>query len=364
MKLSRNYLLITISVVVATLLFTLLLTMDVGNPESVLDSRLKSSYGYFTSIFVYNDVELANSSYQYKSDAFFFRTGLTTEGKQILEESYVNAFLLSPFLFNAHLISEKVDSYQSGYSTVYMYFVLSGLCFYSMCGLLNIKYLLRNSSKNFQLFVFVVSAFIYYLLVLTKSQISFIFDLFLFSALLRCLTLNLVKLQHYLFIGVLFGFILLNSKYYSLVVFTLLWLYLKNQTNIFTVAWFKYSMLLIFGVVIAYIPQFIYWNSTLYSYKFPSFVSNGLTLSDTGLFLPLTLLVINVFTIIIPVRYSRVSGQLLTSCLFPLLVVFQFLLVYLMDLISIKFYFVVFLSCLMYLFYFVIQITNKQLETR
>ena len=103
--------------------------------EEVIKQDVHSYYGYLPATFIFKDIGINSSDYQYKENAFYFWLASTNDGKSIFKERYGLAILYSPFFIVAHSIANIFNYPTNGFSEPYLFMLLLSAVFYLYIGL-------------------------------------------------------------------------------------------------------------------------------------------------------------------------------------------------------------------------------------
>lgn len=112
--------------------------------QRVIEYDVHHYYAYLPAVFIYEDIKLNKSSYQFEDDYYPFWTAKTDNGSNVVKTSMGLAFLYAPFFFVAHGYALLSDYPANGFSEPYKVFLLVSALFYLCIGLLYIKKILLH----------------------------------------------------------------------------------------------------------------------------------------------------------------------------------------------------------------------------
>jgi hypothetical protein len=126
------------------LLTCLVIDFDLKNwrkQDRVIEWDVHSYYAYLPALFIYNDIKLEKSIYQFDTDYWLFWPNVEADGRRIIKTSMGTAIMYAPFFFIAHAFAESPLSVYSanGFSEPYKLFLLLSAVFYLFVGLVFVQ---------------------------------------------------------------------------------------------------------------------------------------------------------------------------------------------------------------------------------
>lgn len=259
------------------------LIMDISykkwlDQDEVIKQDVHSYYGYLPTIFIFDDIGVNKSNYEYKENAFYFWLASTTNGKSIFKERYGLAILYSPFFFTAHAIATTFDYPTNGFSEPYLFMLVLSSLFYLFFGLIFIRKTLmifKIPDINIGLTILLLGLGTNLLCYSTQSapmphvySFSLIAIIFYYNIRL----VNYGGIWNVAVIGILMGLITLIEVRNGLILSCLLIMFFSESRMSIKFAQIgKYVFVFLIAVILLWIPQIIYWKKVMGIYTWPSF---------------------------------------------------------------------------------------------
>ncbi|MES2396586.1 MAG: hypothetical protein V4549_11310 [Bacteroidota bacterium] len=125
------------------------LTIDMGfknweKQDRVIERDIHSYYAYLPAAFIYHDIHLSKSDYQFAENYWLFWPDITKDDKKVIKTTMGMAILYAPFFFVAHAIAMLSDYPENGFSEPYKILLLISALFYLLVGLDFLKKILRH----------------------------------------------------------------------------------------------------------------------------------------------------------------------------------------------------------------------------
>jgi hypothetical protein len=133
--------------IVIVIISCFLIDLDLKNwtkEERVVEYDIHWYYAYLPAKFIYNDIELKKSDYQYGDNHYWFWKVKTADGHEIIKSTMGLAFMYAPFFFVAHTYAQFSDYPRDGFSEPYKIFLLLSAIFYLFVGLDFLKKILLH----------------------------------------------------------------------------------------------------------------------------------------------------------------------------------------------------------------------------
>lgn len=259
-------------------------------PVNVLSWDVFGYYLYLPAIFIHNDLGLQDFSVidniidLYQNTSTFYQAQMGPSGDWVIKYPVGLAILYSPFFFIGHLAAHLMDYPVDGFSLPYQYSIIIGGLVYTILGLFFLrKVLLKLFSEKVTIILLIIVVFgTNYFEHVTYEGImphNFLFTLYAIILWLTIRWHESHKLKHAILLGLVIGLTVI-SRPSEIVCFLIpaLWfikskasyqkkvqLLKKNRKQVF---------LFCFAVLVAVLPQLIYWklftgNFFYYSYSNP-----------------------------------------------------------------------------------------------
>jgi hypothetical protein len=129
-------------IIVLCSLAALWVDLDLKNwteQERVIENDVHHYYGYLPAYFIFDDIKVEKSEYQYAENAYWFRKKRYDNGTSDFGETYGLALLYAPFFGIAHQVALHFDYAPTGFSEPYKFFLLLSTLFYFFAGLVFVK---------------------------------------------------------------------------------------------------------------------------------------------------------------------------------------------------------------------------------
>ncbi|QKG80671.1 hypothetical protein [Tenuifilum thalassicum] len=237
---------------------------------SVIQWDVKSYYAYLPAALIYKDL-----SFQFRKDNIEKFGDLiwpieTPTGKQAIITSMGLSFLYAPFFGVVHLFSLISPQYEAdGYSVPYRFALVFSALFYVIIGLLFLQRVLRRFFTEGVVAMLILAVgvgtnLLYYYTYEAPMPHAYNFSLISIFIFLIIVFYEKPNLSKSFYIGLLGGLItLIRPSNIIVLVLLLLWDVKSIKDFKDRVAFFflryRYTLLMILGFTIVWIPQFAYW---------------------------------------------------------------------------------------------------------
>jgi hypothetical protein len=258
--------------------------------DRIIAYDVVSYYSYLPATFIYDDVTLSNPNEKFNEYQHTFWYHETEEGNKIFKTSMGMAILYSPFFFLTHFYALASDQVANGFSSTYKLGIALSSLFYFIVGIIFLQKLLRKFySKNIVaytlLFIGLGTNFYYYTVIGVGMPHIYLFSLLATTAYLTIKWFENPSFKIAIFLGSLFGLmILVRPTMIIVLLFPLL--YKLNSFDSIKERFFflkKYIpqllVMMIFAFII-WIPQFSYWKMASGNYLFYSYTEEGFFFND------------------------------------------------------------------------------------
>jgi hypothetical protein len=257
------------------------------HPRGVINADKISYYAYLPATFIYGDVSLGflnDPPEGFKNDNKFWYSKLEN-GNKLIITSMGLSILYSPFFFMAHALAPVFNEPQTGYSSIYQFFLIFSAFVYVMLGFV----ILYNFLKRYfspQVVTIVLLAIglgtNLYFYATDQGPMSHSYNFFLLTAFLWMIPwwYKNPGIWKALALGGLLGFISLVRPTNILIFFVLfLWdvksLNELGQRTLFYLKKFPLVIIMLLAFILAWMPQFLYWKEITGHYIFFSYGEEG-----------------------------------------------------------------------------------------
>lgn len=103
--------------------------------DRVIEWDIHGYYGYLPAKFIYDDIKLEKSNYQFAADYNLFWPIPVGDGKNAIHKTMGLSILYSPFFFAGNIVAKWMEFPQNGFSEPYKLFLLLSAVFYLFLGL-------------------------------------------------------------------------------------------------------------------------------------------------------------------------------------------------------------------------------------
>ena len=103
--------------------------------DRVIEWDIHGYYGYLPAKFIYDDIKLEKSNYQFAADYNLFWPIPVGDGKNAIHKTMGLSILYSPFFFAGNTVAKWTEFPQNGFSEPYKLFLLLSAVFYLFLGL-------------------------------------------------------------------------------------------------------------------------------------------------------------------------------------------------------------------------------------
>ena len=234
--------------------------------DRVIEHDARIYYGYLPAFFIFDDLRMEKSSYEYEDGKSWFWTVNTEKGKRVFKMSCGLAIMNAPFFLIAHQTAQWYDYPLNGFSEPYKLFLILGAAFYLFVGLWFVRAVLIHLG-----FTDMVTAIVVLLIGLSSNLLFYATSSaamshtasFALVAAFLYLTLRWNderKVLHLAGIGLVFGLITLVRPTNG-IVFLIFLLYSILGPGCFR-NWKEWVLSFFFfalGIGLAWFPQIAYW---------------------------------------------------------------------------------------------------------
>lgn len=252
--------------------------------DRVIEWDVHSYYAYLPALFVYDDIKLEKSIYQFDDDYWLFWPNTTADGKKVIKTSMGVAILYAPFFFVAHAFASSPlsDHLPDGFSAPYKFFLLLGAVFYLFVALEFIRKILRHFRfRDVHIAATVLLIGLGTNLLCYSSQsasMPHVYSFCLFAIFIYCS----VKwhehrtVKNTLLLGFLLGLIsLIRVTNFLIILFFILYdittIHELKQKFLFFIKNLRLILFLLLPFILVWVPQFIYWKTTSGNYFYYSY---------------------------------------------------------------------------------------------
>ena len=230
-------------------------------------------YGYLPAKFIFHDIKVEKGNYQNSDGEFLLWLVKLDNGKYIFKMTCGIAYLYAPFFFAAHFVAGFFGYNTNGFSEPYKFFLLLSAIFYLYVGLDFVRKTLLK--LNFNETHTAISVFILgmatNLLCYSSQQapMSNVYSFTIISIFVYCTVMyhETQKTKYFISVSLLLGLISLIRPT-DILVGLFFMLYGINSWDQIKNAKIKvlYVFILTIGILIPWIPQFLYWKEVTGSY--------------------------------------------------------------------------------------------------
>jgi hypothetical protein len=281
----------SVSALVVVFVLTLAIVVDAllgqwKQEEKIITHDARSYYGYLPAYFIFDDLKVEKSDYQYDEGLYWLWTVPTQKGKKVFKMNCGVALMQTPFFFLGHQAAKLLDYPITGFSLPYRVFMLIGALFWFITGI----WLLRSSLLKLgfsdpvtALTLFIIGAGTNVFFYATADPLmSHVYSFTLLSLSLYSL-LRFIEAFNWKFLIVLsiaFGLLTLvrlSNAAFFLFIALVMWPVRDRLTMKKCILW---CALLLLGFVIAWIPQIAYWKAVAGEYFVYSYGTEGFFFLD------------------------------------------------------------------------------------
>lgn len=257
-------------------------------PRGVINWDKISYYSYLPATFIYGDVTLEfvhnNRPEGFTNDNKFWYSKLEN-GNRLIITSMGLSILYSPFFFMAHTLAPVFNEAQTGYTSIYQFFLIFSAFVYVILGFIILSNFLKKYFKP-QIVAFVLLALalgtnLYYYGT-DEGPMPHSYNFFLLTSFLALVPWWYRKpgVWSALAIGGLLGLISLVRPTNILVFFVLFLWDIKSvkelgQRIVYYLKKFHMVLLMLLAFILVWIPQLLYWKEVTGHYLFFSYGEEG-----------------------------------------------------------------------------------------
>lgn len=254
--------------------------------ERVIEYDIHSYYGYLPSLFIYDDIKLEKSEYKYGDNKYLFWPVFTEDGRKVNRMSMGTAILYTPFFLAAHIYASVTDYPEDGFSEPYKFFLLLSTIFYLIIGFDFLRKILNRydfSDKHSAIVILLIGLGTNLLCYASQSApMSHVYSFCLFAIFIYygILWHQRQSIIHTAILGLSFGLISLIRPSNAVIIlfFALQGIShvtgLRDRVSFFLSKWTS-LLLMLFFVLLVWVPQCIYWKITTGHFIYYSYTDNG-----------------------------------------------------------------------------------------
>lgn len=259
--------------------------------ERVIEHDVHNYYAYLPAQFIYNDIKIEKSDYQYGDDLYWFWPSLTPDGKRVFKMTMGLSVLYSPFFFVAHGYALLSDYPANGFSEPYKIFLLLSAIFYLLIGLDFLRKILLHygfTDKITAITILLIGLGTNLLAYSSQSApVSHVYNFCLFAVFIFYTIKwhETQSIKNTIVVGLLIGLITLVRP--SNVVIAIFFIFYETSSfRIFKEKIILYKkkifflFLMIFLSFLVWVPQFVYWKITTGNFLFYSYTDEGFFFSN------------------------------------------------------------------------------------
>ena len=235
--------------------------------ERIIEYDARIYYGYLPAWFIFDDLALEKSDYEYDQGKFWFWAVNTSKGKKVFKTTCGVALMQAPFFLIAHQVAQWYDYPVTGFSEPYKIFMVIGCAFYLFVGLIFLRMILLQcgfSDKVTALTLLTIGLstnLIYYTTSVPLMSHAFSFALIAGFA---YTTLRWVEQREMFFLAmtaIQFGLItLLRLSNAVVLLFFIIYAFRSVESLRKPRGWIMPALFLTLGTILAWIPQILYWK--------------------------------------------------------------------------------------------------------
>ena len=260
-------------------------TRDDGPNRGVIKWDIISFYGYLPATFIYGDPSLDFLDEGKIDNDNKFWWSPTEDGRKIIYMSCGLSIMYAPFFFMAHLLAPVFGEARDGFGSIYQFFLVFGALVYVAMGFVFLKKILLRyftpMVTAFTLLLIGLGTNLYYYstheAVMSHSYNFVLIIIFLYAVLKWYEKPSWLRT---FLLGILFGLIvLIRPTNILIIILLILWgvdswpsfterirFFLQNIPKV---------LLMIFGFLLPWIPQFLYWHMITGQFLYYSYGPHG-----------------------------------------------------------------------------------------
>lgn len=254
--------------------------------DRVIEQDVHWYYSYLPAKFIYNDIKLEKSIYQFGENYYLFWPVYTADGEKVIKTTMGLSIMYAPFFFVAHAYACYTDYPENGFSEPYKVFLLLSAIFFLFIGLDFLRKILSHYSftdKQIAITLFLLGMGTNLLCYASQSApMSHVYNFCLF-AIFFWYTIKWYEnatIKNTLIIGLLLGIIsLIRPTNILIFVFFAFygisnWSEFKERLTLFRKEMFLLNLIGLFCILV-WIPQIVYWKEVTGDYFFYSYTDEG-----------------------------------------------------------------------------------------
>lgn len=277
---------LSIAVIIITCFVIDLSLKNWKKQDRVIEQDIHWYYSYLPAKFIYNDIKLEKSSYQFGDNYYLFWPIYTADGKKVIKTTMGLSIMYAPFFFVAHAFASYTDYPENGLSEPYKVFLLLSAIFYLLVGLDFLRKILQKflfSDVHIAITLFLVGMGTNLLCYASQSApMSHVYNFCLF-AIFFWYTIKWYEnhsIKNTIIIGLLLGLISLirPSNILIFIFFAFYgigsWAEFKERMLFFRKETFLLNIIGLLTILV-WVPQFLYWKEVTGNYIFYSYTDEG-----------------------------------------------------------------------------------------
>ena len=283
-KKKNYYSLIALLFILFAFTFQLIRSHRYTNPESVIDSDIRSYYAYLPATFVEKDYAMHFLSNPDTENIWMYWPGKAPNGGFVVKTSMGMAIMYSPFFFIAHNLAEPLGYKADGFSIPYAFALMFSCAFYVFFAFLLLRAVLLRYYKDkivaFTLLVIGLATNLYcYVTLYAPMSHGYSFALFCAFLFLLEKWQEKQKWPTTIFMGLVIGLITLIRPTNAVIVIILIlfnistWKDIQVRVKLFLHNYWK-IIVMVTCTLIVWLPQLLYWKSVTGEWFYYSYGNN------------------------------------------------------------------------------------------
>lgn len=277
---------VSIAIIIITCFVIDLSLKNWKKQDRVIEQDIHWYYSYLPAKFIYNDIKLEKSSYQFGDNYYLFWPIYTTDGKKVIKTTMGLSIMYAPFFFAAHAYASYTDYPENGLSEPYKVFLLLSAIFYLLVGLDFLRKILQKfafSDVHIAITLFLVGMGTNLLCYASQSApMSHVYNFCLF-AIFFWYTIKWYEnhsIKNTIILGLLLGLISLirPSNILIFIFFAFYgigsWADFRERMRFFRKETFLLNIIGLLTILV-WVPQFLYWKEVTGNYIFYSYTDEG-----------------------------------------------------------------------------------------
>ena len=254
--------------------------------DRVIEQDVHWYYSYLPEKFIYDDIKLEKSNYQFGDNYYLFWPIYTQDGKKVNKTTMGLSIMYAPFFFAAHAFASYTDYPENGMSEPYKVFLLLSAIFYLLVGLDFTRKVLERfyfSDRHIAITLFLIGMGTNLLCYASQSApMSHVYNFCLFAIFIYYTIRwhDRQSMKNTIILGLLLGLIsLIRPTNILLAVFFAFYGVASLQDFRERLMLFRKEAYLLnvmaFFTLLVWVPQFLYWKEVTGNYIFYSYTDEG-----------------------------------------------------------------------------------------